>query len=110
MTKLSTWLGSAALLCSMGLFAAPASAAPVGNVSGLQTQDTFNVDKVDYGRRCWRHRGHLHCRRYARYYDYDYGYPYYGGYGYGPSIGLYFGGGGRHWGGGHRFHGGHRHR
>jgi hypothetical protein len=111
MLKLSAWLGSAALLCGFGMFPSSASAAPIGNVSELQTRDSSNIEKVHSGRRCWRHHGHWHCRRgYAAYYDE--GYPYYGGYypsyGYGPSIGLSFGGG-RHWGGGHHS-GGHGRR
>ena len=108
MTKLS-WLCSAALLFTVGAFAAPASAAPVGNLSGL-AQENSSVETVHYGRRCWRHRGHWHCPSYRRYSYYDYGYPRYGayygggypyyGYGYGPSIAFSFGGG-RHWGGRH---------
>lgn len=114
MTRLSTWLSSAALMFGAGVLTTPASAAPLGNVS-IQTQG--NVESVHYRRGCYRHRGHLHCPSYRRhsYYDYDYGYPRYGayygggypyyGYGYGPSIAFSFGGG-RHYGGGHRWGGG----
>ena len=119
MTRLSTWLSSAALLLGAGLLAGPASAGPAGNLTGLQVPHTSNVDQVHYrgGRRCWRHRGHRHCGRAFRRYGY-YAAPYYDaypsyGYGYGPTIGFSFGGsrhfhgGGRHHGGG-RFHGGGR--
>ena len=100
--------GAGALM--FGSLAIPASAAPA--VGGLQTTaaETSAVDQVNY-RRCWHRHGHLVCRRgyrygYAPYYDDDYY-----GYGYGgPSLGLFFGGGGHrgHF-GGHRGHfGGHR--
>ena len=111
MTRLSTWLSSAALLLGAGLLASPASAAPAGGLTGLQVQHTSDVAQVHYrgGRRCWRHRGHWHCRRglrrygyYAPYYE---PYPYYG---YGPVIGFSFGGGRHFHGGGRHFHGGGR--
>ncbi len=108
---LAKYISGAALALGAGLLCAPASAAPVGNLTGLQAPATSNVEQVAY-RRCWRHHGRLHCRRtfrrygyYADPYYYD-PYPYYG-YGYGPTIGFSFGGG-RHFHGGH--HGGHRHR
>jgi hypothetical protein len=89
---------------AFGLFMTPANAAPLtGAADGFkaETADATALEKVS--RRCWRHRGHLHCRRVGRYYDDSYGYS---TYGYGPSIGLYFGGGHR----GHRGHRGHGHR
>jgi hypothetical protein len=104
---LSKYLSGAALVLAAGLLCSPASAAPVGNVTGLHTPSTSNVEQAAY-RRCWRSHGRLVCRYrqygYAAdpYYD---SYPYYG-YGYGPAIGFSFGGG-RHHGGGHGFHGGH---
>lgn len=105
---LSKFMSGAALAIGAGLLCAPASAAPGGNLTGLQTPHASNVEQVAY-RRCWRHRGHLHCRRTVRYgyadpYYYD-PYPY--GYGYGPSIGFSFGGGRHHH---HGHHGGGRHR
>ena len=60
--------GAGALL--LGGFLAPASAAP-GLPSGLKPTATENsaVEQVHYRyRRCWRHHGHLHCRRVARRY------------------------------------------
>ena len=84
--------GAGALL--LGGVLAPASAAP-GLPSGLKPTATENsaVEQVHYRyRRCWRHHGHLHCRRVARR---NYGGAYYS-YG-GPRLGLYFGGH-RHWG------------
>src|SRR5688572_12212867 len=115
MTKLTRWLSSAALLLGVGLLTGPASAAPVGSLTGLEVPHTSNVEPVHYrrGRRCWRHRGHWHCRRAFRRYGY-YAvpyyyepYPYY--YGYGPTIGFSFGGG-RHFHGGRHHGGGHFHR
>jgi hypothetical protein len=86
----------------LGSLALPAAAAPaVGTDLKTATTESSSFDRVNY-RRCWRHNGHLHCRYrrygYAPYYDDGYY-----GYGYGPSVGLYFGGGG-----GHFRHGGHR--
>src|SRR5437868_1332334 len=83
------------------LGAMPASAAPIVGAE-LRTTAAENsaVDNVNY-RRCWRGYDGLRRCRYVRY-----GYaPYYDdgyyGYGYGPSVGLYFGGGRF---GGHRGH------
>jgi hypothetical protein len=106
------WLTCAAVAFGLAAWGGSAAAAPLANLGeSLQSnQATAAVEPVAY-RRCWRHRGHLHCRRtVVRRYYYD-GAPYYGyGYGYapyydyGPSFGLYFGGGG-----GRHFHG-HHHR
>jgi hypothetical protein len=73
---------------------APAAIAGPALPSSLKPLATENspIENVHYGRRCWRHYGHLHCRVVRRYY----GGPYYS-YGYGPGFGLYFGGH-RHWG------------
>jgi hypothetical protein len=93
--------GTAALIVG----AMPASAAPtVGAQLKTTAAENSAVDNVNY-RRCWRGYDGLRRCRYVRYY-----YPYYDdgyyGYGYGPSVGLYFGGGRF---GGHRGHwGGHR--
>lgn len=110
MTRLSTWLSSAALVLGVGLLAAPASAAPAGALTGLQVPaESSNVEQVTYGSRgCWRHRGHWHCPSYGSYYDDDYSYyqPYYG---YGPLIGFWHGSGGRHFHGGQRNRGAHFH-
>ena len=113
MTRLLQWLSPAALLLGAGLLASPASAGPAGSLTGLQAPQTSNVEQVHYrgGRRCWRHRGHWHCKRSFRRYGY-YAYPYYEPYpyyyGYGPTIGFSFGGG-RHFHGGRHFRGGGRH-
>ena len=99
------WLSAAAGAVALGMFSTAAGAAPLGNAAGGLTNATGEnslAQEVRYGRRCWRHRGHLHCRRVVRHYGYA---PYYDSYGYGPSIGLYFGGH-RH---GHRHHRHHRH-
>jgi hypothetical protein len=79
---------------AFGLFAMPASAAPTGNLKGVEG-NTSAAEPVHYGRRCWRHRGHYHCRRYVRPHYYpSYAYrPYYA-----PGFRFYFGGGHRHWG------------
>jgi len=93
--------GAGALMLA---FSFPAAATPsFSEHLKSAVNENSTVDQVHYrGRRCWRHHGHLHCRYrrhvYAPYYDGGYY-----GYGFGPSIGLYFGGG-RH------FHHGRRHR
>jgi hypothetical protein len=96
-------LGATAAI-GLGLAAVSAEAAPAVATAGDLTaavREAANVDQVYWSRRCWRHRGHLHCRRYwvdygyAPYYSYD-PYPYYY---YRPSFGFFFGG--------HRHH---RHR
>jgi hypothetical protein len=89
---------SIAGVLSVGLLYAPVSAAP-GNLKGADVEaGTTAAEQVH--RRCWRHRGHWHCRGYRAYRSYGY-YP--GYYGYRPGFSLYFGGHRhRHW--------GHRHR
>lgn len=96
-------------LAGMGLLAflaLPAQAAPPTGADIAAGTNTSGVEKAHYGRRCWRRHGKLYCRRYVRR-----GYPYahyrsWGpSWGYGPGIGFYFGGGGRH-----GWHGGHHHR
>jgi hypothetical protein len=98
-------LGATAAI-GLGLAAVSAEAAPAVATAGDLTsaaREASNVDQVYWGRRCWRHRGHLHCRRdwidygYAPYY-YD-PYPYYY---YRPSFRFFFGG--------HRHHHHHHHR
>jgi hypothetical protein len=104
---LKHWMGGMIGALALAAFCAPASAAPLGGAAnGVKAAagDSAAVQDVRWHRRCWRHRGHLHCRRVwsgDRYY--------YGGYPYGydsPGISLYFGGG-RHHHHGHRHH--HRH-
>ena len=112
MTKILKVLSPAALVLGAGLLVGPASAAPVTSLTGLTETQTSNVEQVHYRRgRCWRHRGHWHCRRSLRRYGF-YAYPYYEPYpyyyGYGPTIGFSFGGG-RHFHGRRHFHGGGRH-
>jgi hypothetical protein len=89
---------------TFGSLSLSANAAPsIGSDLKTAANEASTVEQVTYrNRRCWRRHGHLHCR----YRSYGYS-PYYDGgyYSYGgPSIGLYFGGGGRH------FHGGRHHR
>jgi hypothetical protein len=85
----SLTLASAAL--ALGLLTVPASAAPVSNLKGIEADASTQAETVHYRRRCWWHRGHMHCRRgYSRHYGYA---PYYG---YGPSFGFHFGGGRHH--------------
>ncbi len=83
MSKILKWLSPAALVLGAGLLAGPASAAPVSSLAGLTEAQTSNVEQVHYrrARRCWRHRGHWHCRRPLRRYGY-YAYPYYEPYPY----------------------------
>jgi hypothetical protein len=53
----------AAATVTLAFFAAPASAAPLGDIkAGAQTGDTV-VEQV--ARRCYWHRGHRHCRFYS---------------------------------------------
>ncbi|MBX9591440.1 MAG: hypothetical protein K2X43_19295 [Hyphomonadaceae bacterium] len=75
---------------ALGMVSIAAQAAPLGNAAGglkATAGENALVQDVRWGRRCWRHRGHWHCRRYGRHYRY---YPYYYG-GFGPGFGFYFG-------------------
>lgn len=104
--NLKNWLLSAAAAVALGAAGTTAHAAPLGNMkANPAAEQNTAVHNVVWVRRCYFHRGHRHCRRVWRdygYYDSD---PYYysGPYAYGPSFGLFFGGG-RHG------HGGHHHR
>ena len=81
------WQSLGALALTLSFFATPTSAAPIGNVSGVQAGTSEAAIDLVSNRRCWWADGRRHCRRsVARYYGYDDGY-----YGYGPGIGLYFG-------------------
>jgi hypothetical protein len=66
-------IGKSLALAAMGLalifLAPPASSAPTANLNGVQT-DAPTAEPVHYRRRCWRHRGHYHCRPYVRRYYY----------------------------------------
>jgi hypothetical protein len=101
--KIKHWLSAAAGVLALGALSVAAEAAPLGSTAGglkaTANGENALTQQATYGRRCWRHRGHWHCRRgYRRYYrNYYYSDPYY----YGPGFSLYFGGGHRH---------GHRHR
>ena len=90
-------LSFATVTLALGVLAAPVSAAPSVNLKGAVLEPgTSLVEKVHSVRRCWWHRGHRHCRYVRGYRAYGHAPNYY--YGYGPSFGLYFGGGGhRHW-------------
>jgi hypothetical protein len=111
------WLLGAAGALALSALSVSAQAAPLGvgseDLKAVAEQNTV-VQDVVWVRRCWRHRGHRHCRMVwlDRPYYYD-AYPYGGYYSYGPSFGFSFGGGHRHHHHhhhhGHR-HGGHRHR
>ena len=87
------WLSAIAGIMALGLTAMPSEAAPLNGATGslnIAATETSQVQKAHYGRRCWRHRGHVHCRRRVAYYPY-----YHGGYSpyyYGPSFALSFGG------------------
>ena len=89
------WVSLCALGLSLGVFAGPATAAPLGAANVQVGASQADVEAVSY-RRCWWSDGRRHCRGVTRNYGYD------NGYGYGPGIGLYFGGG--------RGHGYHGHR
>jgi hypothetical protein len=85
----------------LSVAATPAQSAPLGTAAtgGLAVSGTSALEHVH--RRCWRHRGHWHCRRHVRRWRPDY---YHGGYYprrhytyrhrpgfaiYGPGFGLY---------------------
>jgi len=82
-------LSLTAAALTLGLFAAPASAAPPGLTGAIVTTDTSAVEQV--ARRCYRHRGHLHCREVYR---------------YRPRVDIHIGRGHRH---SHHRHRHHRH-
>jgi len=93
--KIRHYLLGATAAIGLAVAAASAEAAPAVATAGDLTsavREASNVDQVYWTRRCWRHRGYLHCRRhwvdygYTPYY-YD-PYPYY----YRPSFGFFFGG------------------
>src|SRR5262245_8089874 len=90
---LSGIAGALALgMLSLSAQAAPLSGAPAGPKANVGENQL--AQKTYYGRRCWRHRGHLHCRGYHRYgyYPYYRDRYYYGGPAfYGPGFGFYFG-------------------
>lgn len=93
-TMLSKYLSIAAVALTVGVFAAPASAAPTANLQGAAPEAGESAaEKVAY-KRCWWHRGHRHCR-WVRH--------------HGPRLGFYWGGHRRHWHGyGYRSYGFHR--
>ena len=76
---LRTSLSLSAVALSFGLFAAPVSAAPTGVIGAGVTADASAVEQV--ARKCYRHRGHWHCREV---------------YGYRPSVDIRIGRGHRH--------------
>ena len=77
-------MAAGAIALVLGSWAVPVSAAPLGTLDGIKSENTSAAEQVSY-RRCWWHKGHRHCRRYG---GYGY-YPYYGS----PGISFYFGGG-----------------
>jgi hypothetical protein len=88
-------LSFSAAALALGLLATPASAAPTAGITSADVRTGASaVEQV--ARRCYRHRGHWHCRGYGHGHGYS-------GYGYGPGVGIYIGRGHRH----HRHH--HRH-
>jgi hypothetical protein len=100
--RLKYWLSCAGGLMALAFLATPAQAAPVGGVVDLGpvAAEASDVQNVRW-RRCWRHRGHWHCRRrHVHYYPYYYGAP----YAFGPSFSIHIGR--RHH---HRHHRRHRH-
>ena len=97
-------LSTAAGVLALGALSVAAEAAPLASATGglkaTASGENALTQDVRYGRRCWRHRGHWHCRRgYRRYYRHYYSDPYY----YGPGFSFYFGDGHRH-NRGHRHH------
>jgi hypothetical protein len=104
---LRIWLLAMAGALVMGLAGSSAQAAPAGGgpAAALKGEASRNsaVEKTDWRRRCWYHRGHRHCR--WQWYDDYYDPPYYG-----PGIGFFFGPGHHHRGHGHHGHRGHFNR
>ena len=47
---------------AFALLTASASAAPIRNLNTIATDSNPTIEKVHYGRRCWWHHGHWHCR------------------------------------------------
>ena len=86
-------LVGAATAIGLGWGLASAEAAPAVATAGDLTaavRQSSNVDQVYWARRCWRHAGHLHCRRH--WVDYGYYEPYYyEPYYYRPAFGFFFG-------------------
>lgn len=105
--KPTFWLSAVAGAVALGTFSIAAQAAPLGSAAtGANAGSGAGSLVQDVARRCWRHRGHLHCRGDDRHYYRDPGYSY--GSSYGPGFGFYFGGGDRdRWDDGRRHH---RHR
>lgn len=107
--KTAYWLSAAVAIAALGFMATSAPAASLNGIGSLKTaaSETSDVRNVHWRRGCWRHRGHWHCRRYARHWYPRYYYGgdpyYYGGYPYyyrryhhGPRFGI--------WGPGFGFH------
>ena len=94
--KLKHWMGGMIGAFALAAICAPAGAAPLGGAADgprAAASENTAIQDVRWERRCWRHRGHLHCRRVWHGDRYYYGgYP----YGYGPSFELNFGGGRHH--------------
>ena len=89
--KLRHWLGAVAGAVALGAFSMGAQAAPLGSTAaGVHAGSSVDSLVQDVARRCWRHRGHLHCRGDSR--RHYYSDPYY----YGPGFSFYYGGGQRH--------------
>jgi hypothetical protein len=90
---LSGLAGAIALgMLSLSAQAAPLAGAPEGPKANVGENN--QVQDVRWGRRCWRHGGHVHCRGgYRRWGHYPhYRRHYYGGPAfYGPGFGFYFG-------------------
>jgi hypothetical protein len=94
--RMRHWLASVIGAAALGLLVIPAQAAPVGALTGNgpAAQEAGASEAVQVRHRCYRHRGHWHCKKHryrgARVYGYGYG-PYYGSGFYSPGINLYIG-------------------
>jgi hypothetical protein len=66
-------LSIAAVGLTLGMFAVPASAAPISSLQGVTADRTTSIAESVAYRRCWWHHGYRHCR-------------WVGGWGYGPSF------------------------
>lgn len=63
------WLSGAIGALALIFMTIPGQAASVSGAIALKAAigEQSDVQNVHVRRRCWRHRGHWHCRRYVRY-------------------------------------------
>jgi hypothetical protein len=84
--SLKAWAAAALIAVGTVATVGSAQAAPLGSVGAVKDAaiETSGIEAVSYGRRCWWHRGHYHCRHV--------------GYHRPPVYGFYYGPRHHHWG------------